>query len=462
MTGTLSLLTSVALSQVAIEHVRVEVGDGTTLDDVTVVLAGGTVQAVGPSAPVPASAQRVDGRGKVLTPGFIELRSTVGLKEVDLEPSTVDDGLTGGGPASLLVPGFRAADGFNPQSVWIPWVREEGLTSLVAAPMHGVLAGTGVWVPLTGTLDALANAKTPVAMFGAVGAGAADAAGGARGGVWLKLREAFADARAYGKNKAAWEQNRWRPLSLAPLHLEALQPVVAGMLPLVLNAHRASDILAALSFAKAEGLKLVIYGGTEAYLVARQLAEARVPVVLVPSEQVPGSFEQLHARDDAAALLAKAGVPLVLGCSDFQKRRLRQEAGIAVAYGLDRNAALSAITLGPAKALGIDREVGTVTPGKRADVVLWSGDPLELSSVAERVFIGGKEQPKDSRQRALVERYLSRVPAAKKQRRRKARLRVARAMMPPSRPWPFSAGPTAGFRFPCTRVKAVHLGGARR
>ncbi|MEW5742870.1 MAG: amidohydrolase family protein [Myxococcota bacterium] len=409
----LALVVSLALSQVAIEHVRVEVGDGTALDDVTVVLSGGKVQAVGKDAPAPANAQRVDGRGKVLTPGFIEVHSTLGLKEVELEPSTVDDGLPATRPEGLLVPGYRAADGFNPQSVWIPWVREEGLTSVVAAPVHGLLAGTGVWAPLTGKLDALSDGKSPVAMFGAVGAGAAEAAGGARGGVWLRLREAFADARAYGKNKAAWEQNRWRALSLAPLHLEALQPVVQGKLPLVLDVHRASDILTALAFAKEEGVRLVILGGTEAYLVAKQLAAAKTPVVLVPSEQVPGSFEQLHARDDAAALLSKAGVPLVIGCSDFQKRRLRQEAGLAVAYGLPRNAALSAITLGPAKALGLDQDVGTVAPGKRADVVLWSGDPLELSSVAERVFIAGEEQPKDTRQRALVQRYLMRIPAAK-------------------------------------------------
>lgn len=406
----LALLVSLSLSQVAIEHVRVEVGDGRVLDDVTVVLANGKVEAVGASVPVPAGAKRVDGKGKVLTPGFLELRSTLGLAEVGMEGDTVDDGLNG----ALLAPGFRAADGFNPQSAWIPWVREEGLTSVVAAPVRGLLAGTGAWVPLTGRLDAMPDGKAPVAMYGDVSAGAAEAAGGARGGTWLKLREAFADARAYGKNKAAYEQNRSRALALPPLHLEALQPVLAGKLPLVLVAHRASDLLTALAFAKEEGVKLVLLGATEAWEVARPLADAKVPVVLVPSEQVPGSFEQLHARDDAAALLAKAGVPLVLGCSDFQKRRLRQEAGIAVAYGLPRSNALSAITLGPAKALGLDKTLGTVEPGKRADVVLWSGDPLELSTVADAVFIAGEQQPTATRQRALVERYLEKVPAAKK------------------------------------------------
>ncbi len=402
----LSLLVSLSLSQVAIEHVRVEVGDGRALDDVTVVLANGKVVSVG-SAPAPSGAERIDGRGKVLTPGLLEVASTLGLNEVGMEEDTVDDGLSG----TALAPGFRAADGFNPQSSWLPWVREEGLTSVVVAPSQGLLAGTGAWAPLTGSLDALPDSRAPVAMYGSVASDAAAAAGGARGGTWLKLREAFADARAFGKNRAAFEQNRSRPLALSPLHLEALQPVLAGKLPLVLAANRASDILAALAFAKEERVRLVVLGGAEAWEVAKPLAAAKVPVVLVPSDQVPGSFEALHARDDAAALLAAAGVPLVLSCSDFQKRRLRQEAGLAVAYGLPRSAALSAITLGPARALGLDATLGTVEPGKRADVVLWSGDPLELSTVAEAVFIAGLKQPTATRQRALVERYLERVPA---------------------------------------------------
>jgi imidazolonepropionase-like amidohydrolase len=150
--------------------------------------------------------------------------------------------------------------------------------------------------------------------------------------------------------------------------------------------------------------------------VAAQLAKAQVPVVLVPSQQVPGNFEQLRARDDAAALLSAAGVPLVLGCADSSHRRLRQEAGLAVAYGLPRAKALATITSSPARALGLEKELGTVEPGKRADLVLWAGDPLELSTLAQRIFIGGVEQSLVTRQTKLVERYLERVPARAKSR----------------------------------------------
>ena len=148
-------------------------------------------------------------------------------------------------------------------------------------------------------------------------------------------------------------------------------------------------------------------------MVAAELKQAKVPVLLVPSNMVPGSFEQLRARDDVATLLSAAGVSVAIGCNDFSRRRLRQEAGIAVSYGLPRAKALSAITLEPAKALGLEKELGSIEAGKRADVVLWKGDPLELSSVAEKVFIGGVEQPLATRQSKLVERYLEKVKAKK-------------------------------------------------
>ncbi len=396
---------------VAFEHFTVELGDGRVLKDATVVVVDGRITSVG-QGPVPDGATRIDGGGKkTLTPGFIDAASPLGLREVDLEPSTVDEDLAG----AVLVPGFRVADGFNPLSVRIPSSREEGVTRAVLAPARGVLAGLGHQVALTGTLSSMPDLKKPVAMFGDVGSGGAQVAGGARGGLWLKLREAVADARWYARNKAAVEQNRSRPLSLSPLHLEALGLVLDGTVPLVLGAHRASDILEAVRFGQDEKVRVVILGGSEAWLVASELKAAQVPVLLVPSELLPTGFDRLRARDDVASRLEAAGVSVAIACADMSRRRLRQEAGIAVSYGLPRPKALSAITLQPAKALGLDREVGSIEQGKRADLVVWSADPLELSSFAEKVFIAGVEQPLQTRQGALVERYLKQVrPAATK------------------------------------------------
>ena len=402
------LMLSLVLHAVAFEHVKVEIGDGRVLEDVTVVIDGDRIVSVGQAAP-PAGATRVDGRGKTLTPGFIDAASPLGIKEVEQEPSTVDDTING----AVLMPAFRVADGFNPLSMRIPSAREEGVTSAVLAPATGVLAGLGHLVPLTGAMNSMPDLNKPVALFGDVGGGGATVSGGARGGLWLKLREAVADARWYAKNKAAVEQNRSRVLSLSPMHLEALLPVLEGKLPLVLIANRASDVLEAVRFGQQEKLRVVIAGGSEAWLVAAELKQAQVPVLLVPSSQVPGSFEQLRARDDLATKLNAAGVSVAIGCNDFSRRRLRQEAGIAVSYGLPRNVALSAITLEPAKALGLDKLLGSIEAGKRADVVLWNGDPLELSSIAEKVIIGGVEQTLITRQTRLVERYLQRVQAPK-------------------------------------------------
>lgn len=399
-----ALLTLLVLNAVAIEHVRVEVGDGRVLEDVTVVIEGDRIVSIGQVA-APLAATRIDGRGKTLTPGFVDAASPLGLREVDLEPSTVDESLHG----AVLVPAFRVAEGFNPLSLRIPAAREEGVTSAVLAPGGGVLAGLGHHVSLTGAMSSLPDLKKPVVMFGDVGSGGASVSGGSRGGLWLKLREAVADARWYAKNKAAVEQNRARELSLSPIHLEALLLVLEGKLPLVLNAHRAADVLEAVRFGQEEKLRVVIAGGSDAWLVADELQRAKVPVLLVPSHQVPGSFEQLRARDDAATKLSAAGVSVAIACNDFSRRRLRQEAGIAVAYGLPRNKALAAITLEPARALGLEKELGSIEVGKRADLVLWKGDPLELSSTAEKLFIGGVEQSLETRQRKLVERYLERV-----------------------------------------------------
>jgi imidazolonepropionase-like amidohydrolase len=389
---------------VVIRNVRVEVGNGTVLEKATVRLAGGRIASVTPGDV--ASPDAIDGSGKTLAPGFISAASQLGIVEIGEEPSTIDSGTRG----SPYRPGFSTAWGFNPTTVEIPNVRDEGVTSAVLAPQGGVLSGQAAWIDLTGSLSSAPDPAKPIALFAAINSDAAGQAGGARGALWLGLREAFADARFYKQNRSAYEQGHARPLSISPLHLEALLPVIDGTIPLVIAAHRASDIQDAISFAQTEHLKLIILGGAESWQVADQLSKAQVPVVIQPSGQEPASFDQMEARDDLPALLEKAHVPVLINCSDFPQssRRLRQEAGIAIANGLSRGAAIEAITLGVARAFGRSREYGSIEAGKRADIVLWSGDPLELSSVAEHIWIDGEEQSLHSRERALAERYQKR------------------------------------------------------
>lgn len=386
----------------------VEIGDGRVLQDANVVVdAQGRIVDVGPGAQAPAGARVVDGKGKVVTPGLFEPRSNLGLVEVLLEKETNDLRATD----EAATPGLRGADGFNPLSARIPVEREEGITSVVVAPEGGLLWGTGHVVDLRGTLDARPDPAAPVAMYGALGRGGAREAGGSRGAALLKLREIFDDARFYLANKARFDAGDARPLALRPAHLAALQPVLDRRVPLVLEADRASDVQDAIRFGVEQRVRVVVLGGAEAWLVARELAAAKVPVVLHAPSTLgsPSTFDRLRARDDAATVLEAAGVEVLFSSGHDLKnhRRLRQEAGIAVAQGFPRAAAVAAITSRPARVFGA-RDIGVLARGMRADLVVWSGDPLELSTVAEKVFIGGVEQSLDNRQRRLVERYRSR------------------------------------------------------
>ncbi len=385
-----------------LEHVRVETGDGTSLYNTSVVVKDAVVVGLGEALPVPKEARRIDATGKVLTPGLVESFTQIGMHEVGLESNTRDDHFD----ALPLRPAFSTGMAYNPRSMRIPIAREAGITAMVVAPTGGVLSGMGTWRFLNDTVPSGAEPLADVALFGNVGDSAKKSAGNARGGVWLALREAFFDARMYEQYGGSIDIGRNRFLSLPAMHLRALLPVLRGHIPLVLRADRASDIEQAVRFALQEKIRLVVLGGTEAWMVADLLRENHVPVVVKPSMQEPFSFEALHARDDLAAFLVKAGVQTVISTDDDSQniRRLRQEAGIAVAYGLPYAEAIKAITSAPAKIFGQPDE-GVIAVGKKATMVLWSGDPLENTTDVVDVYIAGEKQSTRNRQWMLMKRY---------------------------------------------------------
>jgi imidazolonepropionase-like amidohydrolase len=187
--------------------------------------------------------------------------------------------------------------------------------------------------------------------------------------------------------------------------LDALQPLLARQVPLAIRVDRAADIEAVLRFAKEQEIRLIIEGGAEAWLVADGLGAAKVPVVLDPYVNGPGSFDEVRGRADNAALLVAAGVPVAL--STFQShnaRTLRQEAGNAVRAGLDHTQAIRAITEVPAAIYGLS-DRGRLAAGAVADVAVWSGDPLELSTRLSHLVIDGREVSLETRQTRLLERY---------------------------------------------------------
>jgi imidazolonepropionase-like amidohydrolase len=373
----------------------------------TVIIRDGKIAAVGAGIAVPAGALRIDATGKWVTPGLFESSTNLGLTEVSQVDETNDFRLNQGGEGGdQVAAAFNVADGINPRSMVIPVTRIAGVTTAVSRPSGGLIAGQAIAIDLLGNRVEDMLIASPLAMFASISENSRAAGNGARGGQTLRLREVLEDARAWARNREAFERGDTRDFSVSRLDLAALQPVLAGREALVVEAHRASDIQAVLRIAREYGLKVIIDGGTEAWMVAEDLARAHVPVLVKVLNNLPGSFEALGATYENAARLRRAGVQVAITSGEtFKAYTIRQEAGNAVAYGLPWEEAFRAVTLYPAQIWGVADRYGSLEAGKVADVVVWDGDPLELLTRVEHVFIRGREVPMVSRETLLRDRY---------------------------------------------------------
>ena len=373
------------------------------LDDATIVIRDGKIAEVGPGVAVPAGATRIDGKGKIVTAGLIEASTQLGLIAVDLEESG-NDGRFGVQPSEIHA-AYRAIDAYDGRSVAIPVARTGGVTSAITGPSGGLVAGQAAWVALADSATPLAPIRAPAAMAMALGRDAM--AAGSRGQTVERLRELLDDVDAYRKNRASFERNASRRLIAQRLDLDALIPVLDGRELVAIRAASEVDIRAALAIAAERKLRIAIVGGTEAWRVAPELAAARVPVLLDPTDNLPGDLGAIDVRDDNATILARAGVAVAISTlgSPSAARTIRQLAGVAVAQGLPWPRGLAAITEVPAQIYGGAAERGTLERGKVADVVVWTGDPLELTSRAEVVIIGGAVQSLVTHQSRLLDRY---------------------------------------------------------
>lgn len=388
---------------IAITGGQVHTGTGEVIENGTVLLVDGSIAAVGANVTVPAGARRVDASGKVVTAGFFDAYTGLGVMEIGAESNTVDRGEN----SDHISAAFRLEDALNPAATAIAVTRLEGVTRAIVAPQSfgSLIQGQGMAINLGGTTATAMIERSPVAMYVVLGEAGAAAAGGSRAAALLMLREAFDDARDYARNREAYDGNRRRSYALGRLDLEALLPVVRGELPVVVTVHRASDILTALRLKEDYGLRMVIAGAGEGWMVADELRQAGVPVITNATVDLP-VFEALGMAYENAGRMSAAGVDVILSTFDQANvRNLRQEAGMAVANGMDYEAALRAVTVVPARVFGLDGRYGTLASGHVGDVVVWSGDPFELTSFADQVFIRGQEVPPDSRQKALLERY---------------------------------------------------------
>jgi len=385
-------------------------GPAGTVSNGTVIIAGGRITAVGADIPVPADAEVIEADGKVVTPGLFDAHSYLGIVEVSLVAETADHQPLGPTYAAA----FEVADAINPRSMLIPVNRIDGITRAVVSPAPaavsypgaspGPISGLGSVIELGSTDDFIVRRNA--ALYVQLGETGAALSGGARGMAVLRFREALQDAADLAANRRAFEAGQRRAYGLDRLALEALAETLASGRPVVATVHRASDIQAALRLAGEFGLNLVVAGGAEAWIVADELAAAGVPVILDPLENLPSRFESLGATLENAARLHAAGVKIAFSVAESHNaRNMRQGAGNAVSYGLPPDAALAALTINPARMFGVADVSGSLEAGKDADVVIWSGDPLEVTTAAERVFIRGRDIPMVSRQTLLRDRY---------------------------------------------------------
>jgi imidazolonepropionase-like amidohydrolase len=339
-----------------------------------------------------------------VTPGLINAATRLGLIEVGAVAATNDG--TARGERSVAA-AFRAWEGLNANSVlWAP-AADEGVTSVVALPGGRFISGQAAVVDTAGSPRPGQVRLAPAAMVANLGA-AVEGETQARGETLMRFRELLDDARDYASRKAEFERAATRAYAVGRLHLEALQPVLGGKLPLVVAADRAGDIENVLALAAEYKLRVIILGGAEAWQLGERLAAAKVPVLTTALDSLPLSFATLGARQENAALLRKAGVAVTVIADEgetFNVRNIRQHAGNAVAYGLPWDEALRAVTLTPAEVFGVSDTVGSLAAGKDANLVIWDGDPFEFATSAERVFVRGVEISSGSRQDALTERY---------------------------------------------------------
>ncbi|HKX99971.1 MAG TPA: amidohydrolase family protein [Steroidobacteraceae bacterium] len=378
-------------------------GDAGTLENADILVSDGRIAAVGAGLAASAGATVVEAKGRPVTPGLFGGVTQFGLEEVSQESSTFDAALELTAPAwqHMWRPEFDVTPAFNARSIVLPVMRVEGVTWATIAPYaaESLVLGQGSAVTLEGRFDAALDGSR--SLFVNWGSDAHDASGGSRAAQYMLFDQAIREVREPGSSGAA--------ALLLPEGRAVLKSYLAGG-RVVFYVHRASDIRAVVRFAQARGMKPVIMGGAEAWVVARELAQAGVPVILDPLENLPNDFDQLGARFDNAKLLHEAGVRIAFSQDDgFHLRKNRQLAGNAVAHGLPWEAGLAAITSGPAAIFGVGSSRGRIEKGQAADLVLWSGDPLEVTTVAEQVWIAGHAVGKQTRQTELLERYLPRV-----------------------------------------------------
>ncbi len=408
MKRTLSLLlttclfaASAAAQTVIVKDAKVVTNEAAgTFETATVVITDGRLTQIGSDVSIPDGADIIDGAGHWVTPGLFAPFARIGLVEISAERSTND---TRASKAATSVSEL-AADSFNPQSPVIDITRVEGIThaAIAGSSSHNIFAGIGSVINTSGSFGSVMDDKAFV--FVELGERGARIAGGSRSASLSQLRAALDDALRYPARYGGPDDGD----ALTRRDAAALARAARGQMPMVITADRAVDLLKIIDLKQDYGgLDIIVLGAAEGWMVADQIAQSYLKVMIDPHDNLPSSFDNVAARLDNAVLLKAAGVEFAFmsRSSEFSHniRLLPQHAGNAVGNGLDWDTAFRAITVTPASWFDVD--VGTLEIGAPANLVVWDGDPLEVTSSPEMIMIDGQRQSAASRQTELRDRY---------------------------------------------------------
>ncbi|MFN0045304.1 MAG: amidohydrolase family protein [Sphingorhabdus sp.] len=406
----MAALTSPSYAEtIAITGGKLVVGDGSApVEGGTVVIRDGTIVAAGLGVAIPADARKIDASGKWITPGVFAGFTRLGLSEVDAVNGTNDKsgGKSGFSAAIDIAPAidpFRSPFAVN---------RSAGVTRAIVAPeaADNIFAGQGAIADLGADSDAVTKARA--FQFAEFGEDGAANAGGSRAGTHLHFRAMLREAQEYAAGRDSFDDDL-----LKAEDAKALLSVLRGETRLLIHVEGANDMLRLLELKRDfPTIKMVFVGATEGWRVAPQLAQAGVPVIASALNDLPATFEMLGATQSNIGRMKDAGVKVAIGMiNDRDSHQLRyttQYAGNLVsleklpnATGLSWDEAFAAISSVPADIMGVGDRYGSLKSGKAADVVVWDGDPLELSSSPTAVIIDGVEQPLGNRQQRLRDRY---------------------------------------------------------
>lgn len=377
---------------------------GAVIEDGTVIIRNGRIVAVGQGLSVPDGARVIDAGGNPVTPGFFASLSGIGLEEIGLDREANDTRADN----EALTAALDAVDGFNMDSSVMDITRAGGVTRAYSTVTAGATQFGGCGMVIAMVRGPRAIMEPCVAQSALLGQAGAQRTGGSRPAAFATMRRALEDALEYDQSPERYaESGAENRLSVEDAR--ALAPVATGNQTLLIYADGASDIRRTLDLKARYGLDVVIVGGAEAYRVAEEIADAEVPVIMNPIANLPRSFEAMGSTDKAAPMLSEAGVSVSFydpgTAYTHNARLLPQLAGNAVAAGMAREAAMRAVTLTPAEIYGVARDLGTLERGKLADIVIWDGDPFEVTVRPTHVFVEGEETSLENRQTKLAERY---------------------------------------------------------